>query len=1758
MSTVAKQKGSRFEFFATPPENLDQLTTIEVVFKSIEKVNKLFPTQKVVFFSFNASENTVQPFGWNAENTANEVLAEPFTSPSFFPEWIHKHDVAALNKQEIQQLVTTDPLPHSVHAYSVINKNQFHGLITLIDTAATPSTEEHHVDLFEAFVCRMGTDIHLAHSLRKTQRILRRNQLIQDLEEEFSAASSIEDIWKFTLHACILAANTQNGSLMTLNPAKNELEVRASICSGKITASPEGQSFKVGYGIAGLAAHKRQFIICRDASSDERFIPPQSNRSLRSILSVPILSHGKLQFVINVDSEKADAFDKEDARDFQALGKSVAYAIETQRLRDLAAILPTHSLDEIKNVIIEYAVLLTGAKNGNFYFLDKNTDDFNVDAYYPPTDKPRHATARKNGLMVEMARSQRPIHLNNVQKKGGVRKDILEAGINSLIGTPINTLSEGRKKTIGGLFVNSERLDNFDRRDEGLLQSLADLASTAMLNVMAIRKEAFQRQLATQKADQLSRLNDITRRMQSEADLPELLNYISEQAVELIAAADSGGILLFDKKKEVLTYWGNFGVSPEMIKGTRDKPDTNIAGRVVAEGDPIIANDIKNDVRIDNPSISPDIHAIVSTPLRSKGEIIGTLDIHSNKAHAFKTDDLQILELLASQAAISIENTRVLNALEEKNNFQQNVFSNAYSAIITIDRKGFIQGFNQIAQETLGYTADEVKGTLVTEMYDDPLTARKVLRKLIEKKHEGKEPGITDYRTVVRAKGGEKVAIKLSARLLEDGSVGFFQDEQRMTYEEGILKASQEITSGVSHLTKNLHVIVEQAVTLLGGQETEGCYSHIMMVTDDGNLEVRATFPKHYEPLITEFQQLRVSSNNKIGIAGRVFEQGKYENIPDVTVDPDYLNFSGTTQSQLSVPIINQGKTVGVLNFEHPHQGAFMKQDVRTLRLLAEFAAIAIRNADEAGKLEKVSKEISQISRVITTEGSDLKTILNHIAEAITTIAQCDAVSLFIYNPVSKQVEYPFAHWGLLRGDVIDRKTSLKSTSGVYSAIDKLEQPHVAEDLENDPYIGKSFIKREKIKSTIIFPLRVQGTKVGILYVSYRKKWKDYDLTELEFLAAQAAVAIHYVRYREEQKRRNEEETFFSSLLQEDSSILAIVHRTLEYLNAQTSGCISSIWGLSEDGFGSDDEKRRVILQNVVVNRDVYGEYGAVELEALLEKKTSFKLSESFVGQFFDPNKPLLEIRATENISLSEHKDNWSTHEDSIDAQGILALPILPSNQIEGDGNVDLIGVVCIRFKSKDYLLIQEQTDQLKRIANSLSFLITRDRHISRYDQVRLLQKRLPSLLDESETAYDHIVDLVNKILKAECCSLFFADKADKGLRLQATTAKTIKKRMDGQETGSDNTTKRPYQDFAAKDLVGNLIYTSTESSIAYKAMLKKQITLVTDVQQNDDRSEVIIEETESRIHKSMIVAPFNLPGSGREGIVYCINKRRTEESTLQPVFTVQDIFIMELVVNILTQFAEQIEATDNLRVFMMRQTHEYAQPLHALFSYTSIIRELLNDPEKADDARVFMNDIHEELDRLGYLTKNFKLFYELNASRIKYDFSQLVDVYEIIQRMQRLLMPEAQKQKWLKILFKGDHIPSMYIDKRKFEQVIFNLLSNAIKYSKKSYKDIEIVFHKQVEYSSKSNSASSHWAALDIKNWGVGVLKGEEEVIFGDFVRGTNVSRTNTSGTGIGLPLSRNIIKKHGGELILLKYYHPTVFRILLPTSLTQESPSQ
>ena len=125
-----------------------------------------------------------------------------------------------------------------------------------------------------------------------------------------------------------------------------------------------------------------------------------------------------------------------------------------------------------------------------------------------------------------------------------------------------------------------------------------------------------------------------------------------------------------------------------------------------------------------------------------------------------------------------------------------------------------------------------------------------------------------------------------------------------------------------------------------------------ILLYDKGN---NCLWLKAKEELGKKFRYDKPRKFSLDGISGSVAQSGKIERITDLKNDPRYIQAMADEKSELALPMISQGKVVGVLDTRSRKLGDFTQQDQKVLSVLAASAGMAIENATLHQKMEELT-----------------------------------------------------------------------------------------------------------------------------------------------------------------------------------------------------------------------------------------------------------------------------------------------------------------------------------------------------------------------------------------------------------------------------------------------------------------------------------------------------------------------------------------------------------------------------------------------------------------------------------------------------------------------------------------------------------------------------------------------------------------------------------------------------------------------------------
>jgi GAF domain-containing protein/HAMP domain-containing protein len=167
----------------------------------------------------------------------------------------------------------------------------------------------------------------------------------------------------------------------------------------------------------------------------------------------------------------------------------------------------------------------------------------------------------------------------------------------------------------------------------------------------------------SRKADHLRAASYIARQTAEVQDLGSLLNRVAKLVTDQFGFYHTGIFLINETGTEVILQAASSEGGLRMIeRGFAVSVGLqSIVGYAAAQKKSRIAQDVGPDaVFFNNPDL-PMTRSEIALPLVVRNKVLGILDIQSDKPQAFSTEDIDVLETLADQAAIAIDNTRLID-----------------------------------------------------------------------------------------------------------------------------------------------------------------------------------------------------------------------------------------------------------------------------------------------------------------------------------------------------------------------------------------------------------------------------------------------------------------------------------------------------------------------------------------------------------------------------------------------------------------------------------------------------------------------------------------------------------------------------------------------------------------------------------------------------------------------------------------------------------------------------------------------------------------------------------------------------------------------------------------------------------------------------------------------------------------------------------------------------------------------------------------
>ncbi len=173
---------------------------------------------------------------------------------------------------------------------------------------------------------------------------------------------------------------------------------------------------------------------------------------------------------------------------------------------------------------------------------------------------------------------------------------------------------------------------------------------------------------SSNRAERLERLIEVSRHLGASLELDSLFKSVVEAACDL-TGSQASTILLYEEETDLLKFVAGSQIDSEVIKRIRVPLEQSVAGKVYTQNKPVIVENAPNNPLVFKDierALSINVSSIMAVPMLFHGEPIGVIEtLNKTGGRSYSQDDVTMLEALASQAAVSILSTLMLDEMNQ-------------------------------------------------------------------------------------------------------------------------------------------------------------------------------------------------------------------------------------------------------------------------------------------------------------------------------------------------------------------------------------------------------------------------------------------------------------------------------------------------------------------------------------------------------------------------------------------------------------------------------------------------------------------------------------------------------------------------------------------------------------------------------------------------------------------------------------------------------------------------------------------------------------------------------------------------------------------------------------------------------------------------------------------------------------------------------------------------------------------------------------
>jgi len=520
--------------------------------------------------------------------------------------------------------------------------------------------DEARLELFAAFAANAATAIQTARMVERLEQRVRDLALLNRCGHDLVSSLNLDEVLSKVLRFAYEALHCEMCAVLLFDENEGVLRVRAA--HGYSEKLMRELRIRPGEGVTGQVYQLGKPEVVADVKGEKRYI--SGSGATRSEMAVPLIVEGERIGVLNAESSKPAAFDEYALELFGAFATHVASAIQNARLharveeraRRLAllnqcsrAMSLTLNVDTLLEEMLRLAHEALRFERCGILLTSKDGQKLTLRTGYGYKQEVVGTLVLNvgEGITGTVAATGQPILVPDVSKD----PRYIEGGPGGRCEMAVPLVARGR--VIGVIDAESTQPGAFSESDLELLATFALTAAAALSNA-----ELYQ-ELEHANAALRRHITDITR---MNRELSDFSTRISEANRDLERRVRE--LLTLQEASRTITSSLNLDETLQAIVRMAREIVRSSTSAIKLLDEETQEFRVRAVDRWEGVPSDADLRSIVSAPLRIGNRTIGIFELGSLVQDAFSDEDRRMLESLASQAAIAIENARLFESTQ--------------------------------------------------------------------------------------------------------------------------------------------------------------------------------------------------------------------------------------------------------------------------------------------------------------------------------------------------------------------------------------------------------------------------------------------------------------------------------------------------------------------------------------------------------------------------------------------------------------------------------------------------------------------------------------------------------------------------------------------------------------------------------------------------------------------------------------------------------------------------------------------------------------------------------------------------------------------------------------------------------------------------------------------------------------------------------------------------------------------------------------